>query len=227
MAGAFGLISLGPKLHIVGATITAWKMPYVALDTLPFLAASGVSGRYSMIANIAAVMIACAGLAELLRRFERPGLGATMRNIRRTAVGAAAVMAVLAMGWPPFSFYKPPQPPLLQIIKDDPAQGIVVAFCPIDTALWFQTIHGKKMVNGFVSRVPPVCRQFITDTPVFREIQYGFKLAMPREEALKVLRRYHVRWIIVAEGGNRETIENGLGLAPIAQDDDVFLYRVE
>ncbi|HUW32239.1 MAG TPA: hypothetical protein VM223_11555 [Planctomycetota bacterium] len=227
MAAAFAVVSLGPKLHIAGTTITGRRMPYVALDAIPFLSASGVAGRYSMPATIAFVMIACIGLARLLARFEAPGLGATMQNRRRSAVAALAVIAVIALQWPPRFFYTPPQPDLLRIVRSDPAPGNVVAFCPIDTALWLQTIHGKKMINGFVSRVPPRNRRFVTDTPVLRDIQYGYKLSLSREDAFAMLRRYGIRWIIVAEKRPRRTIEHDLGLAPVAEQSGVFLYRVE
>ncbi|HUU97001.1 MAG TPA: 6-pyruvoyl-tetrahydropterin synthase-related protein [Phycisphaerae bacterium] len=227
MAAAFAVVSLGPKLHIAGATITGRRMPYVAFDAVPFLSASGVAGRYSMPASIAFVMIACIGLARLLAIFEAPGLGASMQNRRRTAIAAFAVIAVIALQWPPRFFYTPPQPDLLKIVRSDPAPGNVVAFCPIDTALWLQTIHGKKMINGFVSRVPPRNRRFVTDTPVLRDIQYGYRLSLSRQDAFAMLRRYGIRWIIVAEKRPRRTIEHDLGLAPVAEQAGVFLYRVE
>jgi len=227
MAAAFAIVSLGPKLHLAGATITGRRMPYVALDALPFLSASGVAGRYSMPAAIAFVMVACTGLARLLAKFDAPGECTTMRNRRRTAAAAIAVIAVIASQWPPRFFYTPPQPDLLRIVRDDPAPGNVVAFCPIDTALWMQTIHGKKMINGFVSRVSPQNRRFVTDTPVLRDIQYGYNLSLSREDGFAMLRRYGIRWIIVAEKRPRRTIEHDLGLTPVAEESGVFLYRVE
>ena len=229
MAVLFALISLGPKLHVAGATVTGWRMPYVALDAMPFLSASGVAARYSLPATIAIVMIAAAGLGHLMGRLRAGGWGwgGIARLARPAVVGALATGAVIAASYPPFFFYRPPQPALLQMIKDDPSPGVVVAFAPIDTALWFQTIHGKKMVNGFASRIPPRVRAFILETPVLRDIQFAYRLQQSRDEAMETLRGYGIRWIIVAEGRSRRTIEADLGLRPCAVEDDVYLYRLK
>jgi len=217
MAAAFVAISLGPKLHILGESLTGQRLPYRALDAVPFLAASGVAGRYSLPATVSIVMIAAAGLAHLLKRSGR----------NRSLIGAVAVISVLTLSYPRMFLYDPPRPKLLQLIKEDPAEGNVLPLCPVDTAMWFQTIHEKKMIHGFASRVPLAAKNFIGGEPVFREIRYGHDLKVPREDALSTLRSFDVRWIIVAEGRPRRTLEDGLGLRPAAAEGDVYLYRVE
>jgi|GEM_PF-3382803 len=217
MAGAFAAISLGPKLHILGESLSRWRLPYLALHALPFLSASGVAGRYALPASVSVVMIASSGLAHLMQR----------SGARKWVIGATAVISVLVLSYPPLFSYRPPRPALLQLIKDDPAEGNVLPMCPSDTAVWFQTIHEKKMIHGFASRVPLAARHFITRSPVFREIRAGRDLPVPRDEALAILRSFNVRWIIIAEGKPRRTLEDCLGLRPVAVEDDVYLYRLE
>jgi len=217
IAAAFGLLSFGPVLHVLGMAVTRWRMPYVAIEAVPFLSAGGVAGRYAMPASAGVVMIASAGLAGLMARFPK----------RRAIIGAGAVLSVMISGYPPLFYYQPPQPKLLQLIREDSAEGNVLPQCPIDTALWFQTIHGKKMIRGFASRVPRRVLDFAHTSPVFHEIRYGKPLRTSREAALETLHSYKVRWIIVAEGLPRSTIEEGLGLRPVAVEGDVYLYRLE
>jgi len=218
IAAAFGLLSFGPMLHVLGVAVTRSRMPYVAIEAMPFLAAGGVAGRYAMPASVGVVMIAAAGLAHLMARLPK----------RRAAMaGGAAVLSVMLLGYPPLFYYQPPRPRLLQMIKQDDAEGNVLPLCPVDTALWFQTIHEKKMLRGFASRLPKRVLGFAHLSPVFHEIRYGKPLPVSREEALATLRENKVRWIIVAEGHPRVTVEEGLGLQPIAEEGDVYLYRLE
>jgi len=225
MAAAFIAFSFGPKLHAAGGTLTNPRLPYVALDAMPFLAASGVAGRYSIVATIGVVMVAAAGLAHLMA-----GVSAgspVWFTWKRSLLGGAVVLAVLLISYPPFFFYEPPRLTILDAVRRDPAPGNVLPLCAPDAALWFQTLHGKKMFGGFASRVDPKVRNFICTEPVFREVYYGKPLKVSREEALAALRRRGVRWIITADARPRDTVENGLGLQPVAVQQCVYLYRLE
>ena len=224
MAAVFLVVSFGPKLHVAGQTLTNARLPYVAIDAMPFFAASGVAGRYSMVATIAVVMVAAAGLARLMA-----GVSAgspVWMTPKRAALGTAVLLAVLLLGYPPFFFYEPPELPMLRVVKQDREPNVVLPLCASDAALWFQTIHEKKMFNGFASRVDPRVDNFIREAPVFHELYYGKPLPVSREEALEVLRGYGVRWIIVADARPRETVERGLGLEPVAAEKCVYLYRL-
>lgn len=224
MAGAFVALSLGPRLHVLGEPVSASRLPYVALEAMPFLSASGVPGRYALPASVSIIMIASAGLAHLMRRFRS----------RQLAIGILAVLSVVVISYPPLVFYDPPRPSFMQLIRDDPTEGKVLPICRIDTALWLQTLHGKKMFGGLVSRVPPATQRFVRTTPVISEIFYGRELKISREEALASLRELDLRWVIVADEqsqgsdkGPRRTLEQDLGLAPVAHEKNIYLYRVE
>ncbi|NQT19175.1 MAG: hypothetical protein HQ592_05685, partial [Planctomycetes bacterium] len=224
MASAFAALSLGPRLHVLGEPITGFRLPYVALRAMPFLAAGGVAGRYALPASVAIIMVASAGLAHLMQRF----------GARRWLIGALAVASLLVISYPPLYFYDPLKPAFLQSIRDDPAEGMVLSVCPIDTLLWFQTIHEKKTIRGFASRVPADVKHFANRIPVIGAIRFGRVLQTPREEALAKLRALEVRWVIVEDEesrgpgtGPRRTLEHDLGLAPVASEKNVYLYRIE
>ena len=224
MAGVFVALSLGPRLHVLGEPVSGWRLPYVALEAMPFHSAGGVTGRYALPASVCIIMIASAGLAHLMRRFRS----------RQLAIGILAALSVVVISYPPLVFYDPPRPSFIQLVRDDPTDGKVLPLCRMGTAMWLQTLHGKKMFDGLVSRVPPATQQFVERTPVISELFHGRELKVPREEALASLRKLDLRWVIVADEqsrgpdeGARRTLERDLGLTPIASEKNIYLYRVE
>jgi len=72
--------------------------------------------------------------------------------------------------------------------------------------LYHQTIHGKPIVTGYVSRLPPALRQRYHDSPAMRalfalsaEVSPPPDAADPATAATELASRWKVRYIVVDE----------------------------
>ena len=79
IVGLFGLLALGPYLHVWGHTGRApgsgsIPLPYHVLQKLPVFNSSRSPGRFGVMASIGLVMLACIALDALRRRRPRVGL---------------------------------------------------------------------------------------------------------------------------------------------------------
>ena len=145
---SFGLLALGPVLHVRGVEYPFIKLPYAILETVfPPIRASGVAVRMMIMSTLAASVLCAVGLAQASRgsRWER--------------VFAAIVILALV-----FEYLPKPRvvtllrtPDFVRILKAQPGSGAV-----LDTVsdpfriMYYQTVHEKPMALAFsvLSRTP-------------------------------------------------------------------------
>ena len=107
--------------------------------------------------------------------------------------------------------------------------------------MYFQTIHGKKLVNGYVSRTPDYALTFMSipfisdlisssNTPIMDDIT-----KQNRTELLSMLSYYKIKYIIIHKEylSNNEfsfalnLIHDALGIEPVTYDSDgLWVYHI-
>jgi hypothetical protein len=148
----FALLSLGPVLHVWGKEITSVKLPYALLERLPGLSLSGVPARMIVMTVLAAAVICAVGLSRLARQ----GLAGR--------IVAVLLVALVIVEYLPSTPYKLPAPiwtsqiavpEYVSVLKGLPGGGSLLDLTARgDLDLYYQTIHGKPIALGKLSRLP-------------------------------------------------------------------------
>lgn len=142
---AFLVLSLGPHLHVVNKDLGAF-MPYRFLSKLiPGMSVSGVPVRMMLMTFLAASVIVSVGLAKIMEK-------GRWRYLVLALIGATIFIEYL-----PAQTFTPSQAyidPYVLALKDLPGKEAVFDSRSLFTPLLYQTIHGRPVFGGLVSRIP-------------------------------------------------------------------------
>jgi hypothetical protein len=156
------LLSLGPLLQYMGkTTFTLFEvtvpLPYLLLYKLPLLSIMRTPARLTVLTMLALGVLVAFALAALLgRRYIERGRIFSFRN----AVWGLLLPAIII-----FEFLATPFPtvppgwnvPIYQKIAAEPGRFALLELPirPFGDYMAYQTIHGKPIVGGYLSRQPP------------------------------------------------------------------------
>jgi hypothetical protein len=161
LLGAFFFImSLGPNLHIggreigffghrihcMGKEINILLLPYAFFWlAFPPLRLSGVPIRMMIMVQLVAAILVAGGFYALLKMRSRWKYGVI-----------AAFLAVLIFEYlpAPIPLTKPEHPRYVEVLKNLPEGAVLDLASPSTWALYYQTVHEKKMAFGYISRIP-------------------------------------------------------------------------
>jgi len=153
----FGALALGPFVW-VGGFNTALPTPWTLLRFVPGVGLVRTPTRFAIVAMLGFAVLFAFALREL---------GARATPARRAALlGAVAALLLFELAPVPVSLHAASVPPLFQEIAADP--------CPVSVldipfglrdgtrsvgdfsalAQFHQTVHGKPLVGGYLSRIP-------------------------------------------------------------------------
>jgi hypothetical protein len=165
---AFALMSMGPFVFVAGVN-THIPTPWALLRYVPLISDARMPSRMAIVATMAVAMIFAAALNAW-----------TTRAPRRRAwilVGVAALLWVDLMP-APRTLFAAGVPSLYSRIAADP-RPITVLALPTGVrdglaslgnftahSQFFQTVHGKPIVGGYLSRTTPARREAFQDHPV-------------------------------------------------------------
>ena len=152
----FGLLSLGPFVHIAGLN-TYVPTPWALLRYLPIVGAARMPTRMTIMVMLAVAMLVSMALAKW-----REG-----SRHRRVILGAAVALLLVELLPAPRQLYPAAVPEVTRMIAADP-RAIRVLNLPFgvkdglssrggfSTAYQYhQTAHQKPLVGGYLSRLPP------------------------------------------------------------------------
>ena len=189
----FGVLSLGPFVHVGGLNLYV-PTPWALLRYLPIVGAARMPTRLAAVVMFGVAMLAAFAVRELRARSPRPGLLAA-------AVSALLVFELLPA---PRSVHSAEVPNVYRIVAADP-RPLVLLNLPFgfrdgmsshghstSTAQYFQTVHEKPIVGGYVSRLPAndvadYLRRQVTSALI--DLSEGRSLTPERRAA--VVRRAH------------------------------------
>jgi len=160
------LLALGPELWI-GGERTGVPLPYAGLQaTLPLLFTfTGGPARYSLLTNLALVLLLAGGLSWLRQR---------LGGARGTAAAAGVtLLALVELAPGPHAVARMETPPPFAAWAADRQEYSVVDTRRWAPIYWGIITHGKPLVNGHVSRDPLDRLQALHDSPVFDILLFG------------------------------------------------------
>jgi len=210
IAVVFAVLALGPTLHVWGRPLPV-PLPYRLLAwTVPPLALAGATARFFVMTTLA-----CGVLLALVWPALRAGPLAGRRR------PAAALALLLFETWPaPLPRTPPDVPGWVTALAAAPGEGGLVDLVdPPAVALYHQTVHGKPLAFGYVSRYPLSTVQ--ASAPIRAETLALFAREPPDPAAAAALAARGFRWAVVPRQGAP------LGFLDVRfADDAVVLYAL-
>ncbi len=151
------VLSLGSTVQVAGTSLGAsGYLPYRWLiQSVPLISHARVPSRFAVLAACSASVLAAYGMRDLLqRRSLRPATG------KRTVVVIVLFALLIAELWAaPFPTTPISIPRFFDRIAKD-GEDCTVLHLPLEKwnattrAMYYQTSHGKRMLNGAIARVP-------------------------------------------------------------------------
>lgn len=218
----FIIFSLGPYLQIKGVTFKNIPLPYfLAEKYIPFLSFQGVASRFMSFAYLALAILAAYSLAYILRKI-------TLIKI------IIVIVLISAIGVE----YWPTSPVLSQIpisnfydtlSKDKNDYAILDLSFEESRVLYYQTIHHKRIIGGYISRVPVSNSEFLLTTPTVSDIYQGrgFVENLDVKGAVEDLKKYRIKYVLISVyDKNRLNMMTKLNLPVVYQASKMVVYQV-
>jgi hypothetical protein len=167
----FGLLSLGPFIHVAGFN-TFIPTPWALLRYAPIIGAARMPGRFAVLASMGVAML-CAMAVHRIRQ----------TSVRPDAVGIGLVV-LLAIELLPLSrpLSSAAIPDINRVIAAD-RRDVRVLNLPFglrdgvssrgdqtSSYQFFQTLHEKPLVGGYLSRLPPNAIEHYRQIPLISEL---------------------------------------------------------
>jgi hypothetical protein len=233
----FGLLALGPFVHVAGVN-TGIPTPWTLLRYAPVIGSARMPARFVAVVTLGFAVLVAYGLAALGARFPR------RRTALLTAIGALMAAELLAA---PRALQSAAVPSVFDTIAADPRPvrvlelptGIRDGLSSIGNfsaqTQFRQTFHGKGLIGGYLSRVPPSTKACYLQMPVTAalfEVSEGRKL-QPRQldqaiaQAPQFVRDTNLGYVVMNDRVSddlRDFATILLGLTKIAEADGYALY---
>ena len=237
--GAIFLVwAFGPHLAAFGHA-TGMILPEAVLRWVPGVSNARIPGRAIVVSDLAVAMLGALALGAWRAGSRSPTL----------LLAGALSLTVVDLLPAPFPVVRLDHPALYDTLRDRPERGAVCEL-PLGArdgfgelgaldhrVLFYQTIHGRPMVGGFVARLPPSVLDMYRADPLISAL---LRLSAPtaasdttgptpdRQSAAALLRRDGIRFVML----NRTTsppalldyVIHDLPLTLIEEDDGRSLY---
>ena len=208
--GVFFLLSLGPYLN-VGGRVLPIPMPYLFLHHgLPFFSLGGVPARFHIVTT-ACVAVLCGYVAAAA--LERARLGAGKGMLFKAGAALFGLLFILDHLHVPVFVVRHRVSSFYTRLGLDTEDYALIDLTPRGKALFCLTVHGKKMVGGYVARSSLRYEQFIEQSDVLRTVFSG-NLPEPQNAAAadpvharQVLKGLDVRYLIYPKPPSLKPLE--------------------
>jgi hypothetical protein len=163
----FALLATGPFLRIAGID-TYVPTPWALLRYAPLIGEARMPSRFGVLVILAVAILFAGALSALVQRYPQH---------RRRLLAAAAVLLAFEL-WPaPRRLYSAEIPPIYERIARDsrPVRVLELPFGIRDglsslgnfsaSSQFYQTLHGKPLIGGYLSRVSNPRKEFYQGLP--------------------------------------------------------------
>lgn len=232
------LWALGPHLTIFGWH-TGFMLPNAVLRFVPVVSNARIPGRAMVIVTLAVSILAGAGWNQLTRS----------GRARPWWVLVALILIVIDLTPAPFPIVALDRPALYDLLRADPQPGSVLEL-PLGVrdgfgeqglldhrVLYYQSIHERPLVGGFVARLPISTRAALDGNDLVQDLLTLSSSGPPpqlrpedTDRGDRDLERLGVAFVVV--DGNRASdllkafVAERLPLQPIASESGRTLFRV-
>ena len=250
----FFILCLGPYLTINGVADFSFSgydfkipLPYVILMHIPVFSIARAPSRWDVLVMLSLAILAGYGLNYIFCKVRNGHLlKSDKENIIFIIISCLILFEFSAVPFPMSSAEVPAFYKQLALETDDYAILEVPGFAAANY-MYFQTIHGKKLVNGYVSRTPDYVLEFASrvplisniisrsDTPIMEDITKKDVIKQNRTELISILSNYNIRYIIIHKNylSDNESsfasnlVHDSLGIEPVAYGSEgLLVYHI-
>ncbi|NOZ28175.1 MAG: hypothetical protein GXP39_09015 [Chloroflexi bacterium] len=225
VAVLFGAFCLGPLLQIngryefsldrlLGDRGVTFPMPFALLHYIPFVKANRAPNRNSVILMLGIAVLAAYAIAWAIRRLSP---GHRREGIAGALAGLLAAAILFEHAAVPLPLTDARVPPIYEQIANEPGDFALLqlplgwrnSFGVLGSertqVQFYQTVHGKPMLGGNISRAPEFKMAYFRRLPLFQaitETEFGRPVppevdAAARAQAADLMYLYDVRYLIV------------------------------
>lgn len=234
----FGLLALGPFVEVAG-TQTHVPTPWALLRYLPIVGAARMPTRFSILVIFGVAVLVAFALRDLRQRWRRPEL----------ATGFVAVLLLVELAPAPRPMHTARVSPLYQIIAADPRpvrilqlpfglrDGVSSAGNYSAEYQFYQTVHQKRLIGGYMSRLPhdEVERyrrirlmRTLLDLSAGQEVESD-RIARTKVTANNMLASLNVGYVVINTSRSSEQLiefaRTAFDLTYVGTDGPLTLYR--
>ncbi len=236
MAAILFSLALGPILRFNGNLLPEIPTLYKLLEPLFVLRLLRLPERFVITLALPLAILATYGIVTLLARY---GDESSKPNWLRYGLAAGLGLLIL------FDMASGPKPlqqatvkPIFEQLATEEGNFAVLSL-PIDEVqakvqMFDQTVHGRPLLHGHLSRLPEGVYQFIDDNPwlrILRQIDEMPPWLVDVSGQLAILNDENIRYIIIYKeqvGSERVAHwQRYLSMMPIYEDDRLAVYRTE
>lgn len=221
MALVFMLLAMGPYLWVNGEQLLV-PLPYRLLELMPFFSFSGTPSRFGVMVNLAVGILAGYGVRRLFR---------SGRNVLYVALCGFLLLEYLFVPFPTVATTVPEFYETLGKMDED----FTIADATLrdhNTWLYRQTVHGKRLVGGWISRTPKdfperwdleLKRLILLETPPPEVVEGSAE--RKRQWLIDRLAGFRVRYIVEYQADpTPEIVEWALPV--VYEDEEIRVYGV-
>jgi hypothetical protein len=234
----FAWLALGPFVRVAGV-FTYVPTPWALLRYAPVLGAARMPTRMTVLVMLGVSMLLAMALTHARSRVRRPGL-------LTVGIGALLMFELLPV---PRPLYSAEVPLVYRIVGEDPrpVRLLTLPFGLRDgvssrgnfnaVSQYYQTVHQKRLVGGYISRLPRNSVARYRRYPVMRVLM-RLSEGTPVEPALfeaayanadPTLQRLEIGYVVInTRRAPRELAafaKSAFQLSPVTRDGDFELYR--
>ena len=215
------VLAMGPYPRFMGTQVRI-PMPYLFLhDHVPLMDFTGVPERFTILAVLCLAVLCGYGIAHWLSRTALPS------STARTAIGGIGLLIVLEYLAVPFPMVQVEVPAFYYEMGQDDATYGVIDVPRTNETIYYATIHGKPLVEGYVSRPSTSATLFLQQTPIVSSLIYHH--ALPRdvdvaELGRQVFARHDIRYIVSHDHVHTNFVHRYLGLPVVDEGGGITVF---
>jgi hypothetical protein len=234
----FGCLALGPFVHVAGRNLYV-PTPWAILRYVPIVGAARMPTRVIAVVMFGLALLLAFAIRELRSRVRRPAV----------LVAVASALLVFEMLPAPRTTYSSAVPGIFSIVAADPRpvsvltlpfglrDGLVSYGNNSPTSQFFQTYHGKRLIGGYVSRLPSrdvAEYRRLRVTAALIDLSEGRRLSEERRAAVvrrahEILPELNIGYVVVnTSRASNELIEfarDAFDLELVATENERMLFR--
>jgi hypothetical protein len=229
------LLALGPVLRFNGRLYPGIPMPYHLLGWLPPIRALRNSDRYNVVLSLPLAVLVGYGvfyLHDSLRRHLPSRWGGRATAASGVILAGLVLFEFLSL---PFPTVAPLSYPFYRELAQEEGTFAILEV-PMGRQyskayMFLQTLHGKRLVEGHVSRTPPQAYRYIESQPLLASLADRGDLDTDRcdlSRQLGALAADDVRYIVIHKvdvpAERLAAWEDYLTVPPIYEDDGLLVY---
>lgn len=233
----FFILALGPKLHINGKLLDYISLPYSIIMNIPIISIARVPSRWDVMVMLSMAVIVGYGLAHILNKMK----GIYFGKISKKDVVIIVFVCIILFEYLsiPYPMTSAKVPEFYYMLRDDTGDYAIIEtpgnwLGSYANYMYYQTVHKKRIVGGYVSRIPPEDLVFVA-SPFIYQLSYIPKDIVVNDNTMdygrNVLNQYDIRYIILHKDSvskdKVDIIDNLLQHErKVYEDDQLVAYKI-